>query len=137
MNTQQLVNLLSPLVNEYLTETKSGSTVDAFLREFAIYPIRIEGILMGFWALRIREAGATRLATVKAIYLRKQFRGRYLNRAADDLVRGLAKQGVTNLEIWAYPKVMLWLKKRYQIKPEIYVTNNPLSTFQINSNCKP
>ena len=128
---QALLELLAPLIGEYLKEIKSPVTVEAYLKELSIYPIRVDQILMGFWGIRVRTVGPKRLATIKAFYLRRRYRGRYLNRIADDLVRGLIKQGVTEVEIWAHPEVQHWLEKRYGIKPIIYVTHNPIETFKV------
>jgi hypothetical protein len=129
---QQLRAVLRPLIQEYLKEIKSPLRVDEFLREQLVAPIRIDGMLMGFWGLRVRSlGGAGKLATIKAFYLRRAQRGKHLNRAADDLIRGLTKQGVTELEIWAHPKVQFWLEKRYGIKPKICITHNRIDVFQI------
>ena len=123
---------LEPLIREYLLEINYRTSVDAYLKELTISPILLDGILMGFWGLQIRTvANARKLATMKALYLKKEFRGRYLDRAADDLIRGLAKQGVTDVEIWSFAHVQEWLEKRYGIKPKIFVTYNSIDTFKV------
>ena len=127
-----LYNKLEPLIREYLIEIKSSVSVSVYLQELAVTPISIDGILMGFWGLQVRAGtGSRKLATMKALYLKKEYRGRYLNRIADDLIRGLLKQGVTELEIWSYPGMQKWLEKRYGIKPNIYVTYNPIEIFRV------
>lgn len=123
---------LDPFIREYLLEINCKTSVAAYLKELAVSPIILDGILMGFWGLQLRSGGGGRkLATMKALYLRKEYRGRYLDRAADDLIRRLSEQGVTELEIWSFQHVQEWLEKRYGIKPNIFVTYNPIDTFKV------
>jgi hypothetical protein len=127
----ELLKVLAPLIEEYLVETKIGVNIVEYLQELVISAIEIDGTLIGFWGLRVRPLLKGKLATVKAIYFRKQYRGQYLNRAADDFIRKLSEQGVTELEIWAYPQILRWLEKRYGVQPKIYVTHNPIEIFQV------
>jgi hypothetical protein len=128
----QLYNLVQPLISAYLAEIRSEITIDAYLKEFAIIPIVIEEKLMGFWGVKLQALNPPRrLATIKAFYLQREYRGRFINQAADILVRGLSKQGITELEIWAFPGVQRWLERRYGIKPNIFVTYNPIETFKV------
>lgn len=126
-----LLELLSPLISEYLGIMKIPLSIEQYLKELAVAPIRIDNLLIGFWGVRIRGAGERKLATVKAFYIREKYRGRYLNRAADDFVRGLSQQGVTEIEVWADSEVQKWLTKRYGIRPTLFITHNPIGVFQV------
>jgi hypothetical protein len=128
---QALLNKLAPLIQEYLNETKLPTSLAAYLKELAFMQIVIDGKLIGFWGGRFRRSGGMKLMTIKAFYVKPEFRGRYLNRAADDLVAMLERQGVTDLEVWNAPEVQKWFEKRYKMKPQIYVTFNPLRDYRI------
>lgn len=127
----EILNKLAPLINEYLIETKLQTTLQSFLRELVFMQIIIDNQLMGFWGGCFREAGQTRLMTIKAFYLQPQFRGKYRNQAADNLVAMLEQQGVTHLEVWNSPVVQEWFQQRYKMEPTIYVTFNTLSAYKI------
>jgi len=129
----ELLKLLSPLIESYLAEMKISSSVEEYVRELAILPIKIEGKLIGFWGVSYRKKGKIFLATLKACYLMREYRGRYLNRAADDFFRGMEKQGVTNLEVWNHYNVQRWFERRYSLKPQIFVTHGKLEQFKIKN----
>ena len=122
---------LSPLIADYLASIHSPASVEGYVRELEISPIRLEETLVGFWALRIRQLGKTKLATVKGFYIAPEFRGKYRNAAADLLIEGFARQGITDLEIWADENVQRWLTERYGLKPRLFVSHAPLEVFDI------
>lgn len=128
---QALFNVLAPLIEEYIKEAKVPGTVAGYVKELTIIPIKIHDELCGFWGVTTRLLADQKIATVKAFYLRKHLRGRHLNRVTDDLARLFMKNGITVVEIWAYPAVQKWLERRYNIKPYIYVNCCPIETFQI------
>ena len=130
-NEAETRRLVEPLIAEYLKEIQSPLSVAEYCSELTIAPIKIDGEIVGFWGLRFRVSGNRKLATAKGFYLKKSCRGSHLNQAADDFIRGLKRQGITELEIWAHPGVQRWLERRYGIKPVIQVTHNPLEVFEI------
>jgi hypothetical protein len=126
-----LLAALMPLILAYIKELELNVLPEAYLKELTILPIVIDETLMGFWGARFRQSGAAKLATVKAFYLSPQYRGRYINKAADDLYVGLLKQGITDLEIWNHPGVQGWFERRYRVKPKIIITAEKLEKFAL------
>jgi hypothetical protein len=126
-----LRKIIEPLVQEYLKEINSPMSVREFLQEQSIVPIRVNEKLVGFWGLHRHRVQGSEVATVKAFYLQPEFRGEHLNDAADDLIRTLIREGITHLEIWAFPKIQRWLTRRYGIKPRIHVSQAPIEVFKV------
>jgi hypothetical protein len=127
---QDLLIKLSPLISEYLSEVKLSTSLQDFLHELQVFPIVIEDQLIGFWAGIIRASGTAKLFTIKGFYVRKQYRGRYISKAADNLYYFAMRQGVTDVEIWNSPGVQKWFERRYAAKPLLYVTHAKIATFR-------
>lgn len=129
-NKEKLLGTLEPLISEYLREIKNDVPVSTYLKELGVTPIILNNTVAGFWGLQIvASKDGKKRATIKAFFLKKEFRGKDRDRVADDLIKGLLTQGVTELEIWAYPEIQTWLESRYGIKPNIFVTHNPIQKF--------
>jgi hypothetical protein len=122
---------LVPLISEYLTETKLPTTLEAYLKELSFLQILIDEKLIGFWGIRLRSSGTMKLLTIKAFYVRRQYRGSFLNRAADYIFTFAENHGVTDVEIWNYPSVQRWFERRYKMKPKIFVTFNSFNEFRL------
>ena len=130
-----LYKTLEPLIKEYLKEINLDLPVSSYLKELGVTPIFLNGSVAGFWGLQIVAVpNGKKRATVKAFYIRKEFRGKDRDRVADDFIKGLSTQGVTDLEIWAYPEIQNWLESRYDIKTNIHVTYNPIQKFMVFKN---
>lgn len=120
---------LLAVVKEYLKETGITVPIENYLREFSIVPIVISDKLIGFWGVTFRQSNEIKLATVKAFYIQKEFRGSSINTAADALVEELYLAGITNLEIWCSYGVQKWFLRRYGIKPNISISHDKIEKF--------
>ena len=130
-SNQKLAGEISEMVKKYLTEVNSPATPEEFFNDLSIVPIKWQGEIKGFWGLIIRKNRQGILAAVKAVYVVPEARGKYLNAFADILIEGLAEKGVTHLEIWAFPHVEEWLRRRYNFTPRISIIQAPIDSFFI------
>lgn len=124
-----LLTELSPLVRSYLTEVNSPATLEEFLKELTVVPIRWKGQLSGFWGLKIRRNSRGVLAAIKAAYILPSLRGPLFGKFVDILMDGLARRGVTHIEIWAFPGVERWLRRRYKFVPRMHIIQTPIEAF--------
>lgn len=127
---QALFASLAPLIDEYIKEAKVPGTVEGYVKELTIIPIKINNELNGFWGVTTRTLADRKIGTIKACYIRKQFRGNHFREVVSDLTRLFTKNGITVVEIWAYPAVQKWIERRFKIKPYIYVNCCPIDVFQ-------
>ncbi len=125
-----LLKRFTPLIQEYIDEVKMKTTVDEYVKELAIVPIEFDGVLMGFWGLRFYLSGPRKVIVIKGVYIRRQYRGRYLNKAADKLFLTAQKKGIKEVELWSYPEIQRWLARRYGLKTNIHICYTTIDTFK-------